>query len=177
MEKQHGSKVLKIYKECDIEMCIYGSGVNAKNVLQVFSNYNSGYSLLSLCQLWCKGSAYYVKHVFVDVEGNYQYLLLHNDTDTLRRILILPRMCVFTDDSIGRLLSAKRLSTSEFKCIYERGDSYYVVTIGDLNEFYVFNWREGVCACMMKFDDLKANRACMERLVCLRDWGYTVKRM
>ncbi len=88
---QYGSKVLKSFKECDVEMSIYGAGINTKKVLKCFHTYHTDFHLLSLCQLWCEGSKYYVQGVFGDSEGNYQCLLLGGKRNTREQgILILP---------------------------------------------------------------------------------------
>ena len=77
---------IEVYKNkirnvlCETGMC-----------LKCFHIYHTDFHLLSLCQLWCEGSKYYVQGVVGDSEGNYQCLLLGSKRNTREQgILILP---------------------------------------------------------------------------------------
>jgi hypothetical protein len=84
-------------------------------VFEALSNYTTGYSLFSLCELWSEKSEYYVEHIFIDVDGGHQYLLLCDSNPASGRlshgrrgVLILPLLYSPNEKSIGKKLTVTR---------------------------------------------------------------------
>ena len=143
--------VVKYSKECDVEMCVYAAGFNAKKISSVISDYVPNHSLLSLCELSCDRCEYFIKHIFADADGDYQYILCGSDGDSppdptySYRVLTLPTLFPLDAIHIGLKISARRVKGVN----YEFGDSCYIVCLNKQTEVYIFNWREKNCSCII----------------------------